>query len=174
VKWIFRFVVLVIVIYGGQTAFRQISLAHERYELRKQVQAQIEALPAAQQRAAALGFYLGFYWAGSNLLPAVCKKEGIDLSDYQRAHADRYAAEHDRVRAAYRSVGGSEQAVISAVSAGSSDVFKKALLRATDMSHSGDSMADGCRAILKKQDKVLDRMNFAEAFPYVWSVADVR
>jgi uncharacterized membrane protein len=28
-KWIFRFVVLVVVVYGGQTAFRQISLAHE-------------------------------------------------------------------------------------------------------------------------------------------------
>jgi hypothetical protein len=172
-KWIFRFVVLVIVVYGGQAAFRQIGLAHERYETRKQIQAQIEALPAAQRRTAALEVYLAFYWSGANLLPGVCKKEGIDLSDYAKAYADRYATEHDRVRAAYRSIGGSEQALIAVISAGSGDTVRKALLRAADISQSGDSITDGCRAILKKQEKVLDKMNFPEAFPYVWSVAAV-
>jgi hypothetical protein len=48
-----------------------------------------------------------------------------------------------------------------------------ALLRAANLSQ-GDSMVDGCRAVLAKKDKVLDKMNFPEAFPYVWSVADVR
>lgn len=172
-KWIFRLVVLVIVVYGGQAALRQITLAHERYEARQHVQAQLDALPVAQRRKAALEVYLSFYWSGANLLPAVCRKEGIDLSDYARNYANRYAAEHDRVRAAYSRLGGSEQALINALSADSSDTMKKALLRAADISQSGDSMADGCRAILKKQDKILDRMNFPEALPYVWSVADV-
>src|ERR1700754_2370491 len=169
-KWIFRVAVLAIIVYGGQAAFRQASLAHERYEARKQMQAQIEALPPAQRRTVALEIYLSFYWSSANLLPSICKKEGIDLSDYAKAYADRYAAEHDRVRTAYRSVGGSEQALIAAISTGSGDTMRKALLRAADISHSGDSMADGCRAILKKQEKVLDKMNFPEAFPYVWGI----
>jgi hypothetical protein len=114
-------------------------------------------------------------WSGANLLPAVCKKEGIDLSDYANAYVDRYVAEHDRVHSAYRSVGSSEQALIAAISSGStsSDALKKALLRAANLSQ-GDSIVDGCRAVLAKKDKVLDKMNFPEAFPYVWSVADVR
>jgi hypothetical protein len=173
-KWIFRFAVVAILVYGGQAAFRQASLAHERYEARKLMKEQIDALPVAQRRTAALEIYLAFYWSGANLLPAVCKNEGIDLSDYAKAYADRYVAEHDRVHAAYRSVGGSEQALIAAISSGttSSDALKKGLLRAANLSQ-GDSTIDGCRAVLAKKDKVLDKMNFPEAFPYVWSVADV-
>jgi hypothetical protein len=174
-KWIVRLVVVAALLYGGQSAFQQIRLAHERYEIRKEVQAQLNALPVAKRRAAALELYLNFYWSGASLLPSVCRKEGIDLTDYAKAYTDRYAGEHDRVQAAYRSVGGSEQALVAALSASSTttDALKKGLLRAASLTQ-GESMVDGCRAILAKKEKVLDRMNFPEAFPYVWGIADVR
>lgn len=108
-------------------------MAHERYEARKQIKEQIDSLPVAQRRTAALEIYLAFYWSGANLLPAVCKKEGVDLSVC---------------------------------------ALRKGLLRAANLSQ-GDSTVDVCRAVLAKQNKVLDKMNFPEAFPYVWSVAAV-
>jgi hypothetical protein len=82
----------------------------------------------------------------------VCRKEGIDLTDYAKAYTDRYAGEHDRVQAAYRSVGGSEQALVAALSASSTttDALKKGLLRAASLTQ-GESMVDGCRAILAKK-----------------------
>jgi hypothetical protein len=152
-----------------------VRLAHERHEIREQVQAQLDALPVAKRRTAALELYLSFYWSGASLLPSVCRKEGVDLTDYAKAYTDRYADEHDRVHAAYRSVGGSEQTLVAAISASSttSDALKKGLLRAASLTH-GESMVDGCRAVLAKKEKVLDRMNFPEAFPYVWGIADVR
>jgi hypothetical protein len=67
------------------------------------------------------------------------------------------------------------RAAIAAISSSSTtgDALKKTLLRAANLSQGSDSMVDGCRALLTKKEKVLDTMNFREAFPYVWSVADV-
>lgn len=57
-EWIFPIVVVDIAVYDSQAAVRQASLARERHEARKQLQAQMEAFPVAQRRAAALSVYL--------------------------------------------------------------------------------------------------------------------
>lgn len=174
-KWIFRIVALGIVIYAGQLAFHSVVQAHMRYEARKEIKAQLDALPAAQRRAGALALYLGFYWGNARLIPGVCKEEGIDLSDYASAFIDRNAADYSRVRSTFRGMGGSEQALLTAMTANGAarNTVTKVFVRA-DLSRGSDTMADGCRALLKRKDQVLKSMDFRDMFPYVWDVAEVQ
>lgn len=172
-KWIFRAIVLAIVVYGAQIAYGHFKYTQARDQAREQVASRLDAIPAAQRRATALMVYLSFHWANATLLPALCQEQGVDISSYTQTYTKSENDDYEGAGKAYRSIGGSERSLVAGMNAdpSSRESFKKIFTRGAGLSD-GD-MTDTCRAISKKPDVVAGKMRFRELFPYAWELADV-
>lgn len=175
-KWIIRVGVVALILFGLNNVLHRVMRKYEAHKVDVASVERIDKLPAGQQRPAALALYLSFFWGNANLLPAMCREQGVDLSSYSLAFRQRYSDEHTQARDALATFGHSEQSLIAAVASNPEprSAFTAMLKKVGHDVGKGESVVEGCHAFERKQAEVLDFMDFRELLPAVWQRTELR